>query len=384
MQNRERSRERSRGRSRDGSRDKSRNKPREKPGDGTGTPAKKKQLKKILLIISSALFVCLVVGFIYVETKFGMLNQNIDVGNFTPIPESEEPAATNIPEANDTDLSKIQDIATQTKNPSELYSNQKNINILLLGLDTRNPAQFSAGRTDSIIIVTLDMVNKEIKLSSIMRDTLVSIPGHDLNRINTVFTFNGPDAAVDTVEKYFNIKIDYYAIVNFWAVANIIDSVGGVDIDVKSGERNNLNLNLDEINKYNKDKDSPHVGKSGLQKLDGKQAVAYMRIRHVGEADFERTERQRTVLEAITKKDFSLGDILRVVNGLPNNVRTNVDQLKMVSLANIAFDLKGAPIKQFRIPMDKSFKMSRYKGMSILVVDFDKNAAALKSFIENK
>jgi LCP family protein required for cell wall assembly len=347
-------------------------------------PAKKRRtLRTVLLSVLGVLLACLAVAFIYVETKISAMNQKIDVGNFTLPPETEEPASTGLPETQTNDISKIQDILDQTANPDEIYSNPKVINILLLGLDTRNPKQFSGSRTDSMIIVTLDTMNKEIKLTSIMRDTLVSIPGHDLNRINTVFAFNGPDAAVQTVQQYFKIKIDYYAVVNFWAVANIIDSVDGVNVTVKSSEVENLNANLDEINKYSNGGTSPHI-RSGAQELDGRQAVAYMRIRHVGEADFQRTERQRNVIQAIINKDFSLTKILSIANDLPNNVRTNAGLTDLTSLANTAFGLKGAPVKQLRLPIEGSYKISRYKKMSILIVDFDKNAEALKKFIEEK
>jgi polyisoprenyl-teichoic acid--peptidoglycan teichoic acid transferase len=340
---------------------------------------KKKNSKKIMLIIAAAVLLIVVGAVVYVEMKIATMNQPVDINASAMPTDTEEAAPTNIPEVNDDELTQI-----QNKVPTDLYSNPKAVNILLLGLDTRNPKQFSGGRTDSIIIVTLDTVNKQIKLTSIMRDTLIKIAGHDMNRINTVFGYNGPEAAMETVQKYFGVKIDYYAVVNFWAVANIIDSVGGVEIDVKQSEIANLNLNLSEINRYNLDKDSTKIKHAGLQKLDGKQATSYMRIRHVGEADFERTERQRRVLEAIAKKDFSLAEVVSLTNGLPDNVRTNMNQLQMAEMAKTALELKGAPIKQTRLPIDGSFKMSRYKGMSILTVDFTKNAEALKNFIINK
>jgi polyisoprenyl-teichoic acid--peptidoglycan teichoic acid transferase len=347
-----------------------------------GNP-KKRKTKKTALIITSVIAVLVVAAFGYIYFRMSVMNEKLDLGsnNFV-LPTDEEAAPTSIPEIGSDDVNNINGKGDKTD--SQLYSNPKIINILLMGLDTRDPAQFSGSRTDSLIIVSLDTANKEIKLTSIMRDTLVKIEGHDLNRINTVFPFSGPDKLVKTVQNYFGVKINYYSVVNFWAVANIIDSVGGVDITVNSNELSNLNRNLDEINKYSKDAAAAHVAKAGKQLLNGKQAVAYMRIRHVGEGDFERTERQRKVLESITGKNMSITDILKVVNDLPNNIRTDANQMNMVSLANTAFGLKGAPIKQLRIPIDGSYKMSRYKGMSILVVNFDKNADALKQFLINK
>ena len=307
------------------------------------------------------------------ETEIGL-----EATNFGAIATATGAAATSIPDISNNDISNVQNVSL------DLYSAAKITNILLLGLDSRNPEQFSGGRTDTIIIASLDTGGKIIKLTSIMRDTLVSIPGHDMNRINAVFGFSGPEVAMQTVQKYFGVKIDYYAVVNFWAMADIIDSLKGVQIEIKKAEISNLNTQLDEINKYSKSKNSPHIRRSGLQKLDGKQAVAYMRIRHVGEADFERTARQRKVLEAITKRDFSLNEIISLVNVIPKYMRTNMNQVQMLAMAKTAFDLKGAPIKQIRLPVDKSFKMTRYKGMSILIVDFAKNSTSLKAFLEGK
>lgn len=336
---------------------------------------------KVFMAAVLVILIAIAGGLVYTYQRLSLMNQPVDFQGGTLEPESEDPDQTNVPDIASDDLSKIQNKASESGN---LFSDSKLINVLLLGLDTRDPEQFTGGRTDSMIIMTLDRANNEIKLTSIMRDTLVSIPGHDMNRINTVFGFSGPDVAMQTVQKYFGVKIDYYAIVNFWAVANIIDSVGGVTVDVKSDEVKELNTALDTVNKYAKGSKSPKVAHSGSQKLNGKQAVSYMRIRHIGEGDFQRTERQRTVLEAIAHKDMSLTDALKVVNSLPDNVRTNINQTEMINLAKIAYGMKGAPIKQLRLPYDGSYKMSKYKKMSILVVDFDKNAEKLKEFLTEK
>lgn len=350
---------------------------------------KKKLFSRVVLIISLVILIPIITISVYIFSRMSVMNQKIEVNASSSIspseaPEVEEALPTNIPEINTDELSEIEKIANQTQSPDQVVANPKIVNILLLGLDTRNPKQFTGGRTDSIIILTLDTINKEIKLTSIMRDTLLSIPGHDNNRINTVYSFCGPDITMETIQKYYGIKIDYYAVVNFWAVANVIDSIGGVDISIKQAEISNMNFYLDEINKSSSDKNSPHIRSDGLQKLDGKQAAAYMRIRHIGEADFERTQRQRRVLEAIMGKNMSIGDVVKIANSLPDNVRTNAKQLDLVSLANTAFGLKGSPIKQLRLPIDGGYKFGSYKGMSILIVDFKKNSDALKKFISDK
>ena len=335
-------------------------------------PKKKVKLQIVIPAVILAVLVVLMVPLVYASAKMAQLNRAIEVDT-SAMPQATGPAPTVPPEFNDS-----------LKQPTNVYANEKAINILLLGLDTRNPKQFSSGLTDSIIIITLDTVNHEIKLSSIMRDSLVEVPGHGLNKINSAFAYAGPQGTMEVIQNYFGVKIDYYAVVNFFAVARIIDSVGGVEIDVKKSEVNILNVQLDEIKKYEKGNKSKHLTKSGLQKLNGSQAVAYMRIRHVGQADFERTERQRTVLQAIADQNFSLPDVIRIANSLPDNVRTNANETQLLSLANTAFGLVGSPIKQFRMPIDGSYTLGRYNKMSVIKVDFVKNAKALVNFIEGK
>jgi polyisoprenyl-teichoic acid--peptidoglycan teichoic acid transferase len=351
----------------------------------SGKRARSIFLKIILASCAGVLVLCAVASFSYVKLKINAMNQKITAQEYTMPAETESPPPASMPEPKQDDLEKIQNIQLPELTPDATVAlGPKTVNILLLGLDTRDPKQFGGGRTDSIIIVTLDAVNREIKLTSIMRDTLISIPGHGMNRINTVFGFCGPDVAAQTVTQYFGVKIDYYAVVNFWAVADIIDSLGGVTIDVKPAEVGDLNNNLDEINKYSINGESPHVKSSGLQVLDGKQAVGYMRIRHIGAADFERTQRQRSVLEAIAGEDLSLPSILKIIKDLPNNLRTNIGMSEMVSLAETAYALRSAPVKQFRIPMDGSYKFNRYLGMSVLIVDFEKNAGGLEKFLKQR
>lgn len=352
-------------------------------------PHKGKLAKRIVIISVSIIVVLFATILLYFHFHYAQLNQAIAYGSALPTDDmeldTEEPAATNLPEVNPSDIQSIINVTAAPIAPTGASKDDKKaLNVLLLGVDTRNPNSFN-GRTDTIIIAHIDPNRKTIKLISIMRDTLLQVPNHkDLNRINTVLEFGGPDAVMSTIQRYFGIPIDYYAIVNFWAIADIIDALGGVDINVQQDEIGYINSYLDEINMYKKDDtNSPHISKSGSQMLDGKQAVAYMRIRYVGGADYQRTERQRTVLINLAKKDRSALEILDIVNRLPNNVRTNANELQLASLAEMMYDLRNSPIKELRIPVPGTFRGGRYNGMSILILDFPQNAKALQDFLNN-
>lgn len=344
---------------------------------GKGKEVKKgKVAKRIAIIVSCVIVIPVVAVLVYFHIRYSQVNQAISTGSQDDLQiETEDPSATNVP---DVDPNDIKNVSGAVVPPISIDG--KSVNILLLGVDTRNPSSF-VGRTDSMMVVNINTDKKTVKLVSIMRDTLVAVPGHDLNRINTVFEFDGPQATMDIIKKYYGIKIDYYAVVNFWAIADVIDTMGGVQINVAKDEVAQLNKNVDESNKYSTGAGSPHIAKSGMQELNGTQAVAYMRIRHVGNADFQRTDRQRTVMESLAKSDRSLLEVLGIVNKLPNYVRTNANELQMASIAKAVYDFRTTPIEQLRLPVDSGFKYGRYKGMSILVVDFIKNASALQDFL---
>lgn len=188
--------------------------------------------------------------------------------------------------------------AQKTSPPREAKS--KITNIALFGIDTgRN--KYEAAHSDAIMILTIDETHKKLKLSSFMRDTYVDIEGHGKARINAAYMFGGPQLAIKTINKNFNMNVRDYYTVNFSGLADIIDSVGGVELNVKKSEIDEINKYMREIAKIKRQRATP-ITKAGVQRLNGKQAVAYARIRKVGNGDFERTERQKMVLAALIVK----------------------------------------------------------------------------------
>ena len=264
-------------------------------------------------------------------------------------------------------------------------SSDKTYNIVIFGLDTRDPDQLDSARSDVIILMSLDQKNKKIKLTSFMRDILVTIPGHDKNRINTAITAGGPELAQQVIEENFGIDVDYYAVVNFWTVADAIDIMNGVQIDLKSEEVDELNIALQEINHYaKKGTTAPNVSKSGLQTLNGRQAVAYMRIRHVGNGDFERTQRQRNVLRSLFSavKTMNSEQLIRLAAMVPTYSKTNVPVTTIPKLAMVFYNLRSSPVEELRIPVDGGYKIGTYKKMSVIELDDQINRDAIKEFLE--
>lgn len=171
--------------------------------------------------------------------------------------------------------------------------NPEIINIALLGIDSWDNF---AGRSDAIIVITLDYKYKTIKLSSFMRDLRVDIHGHGTSKLGHAYSYGGGELLLRTLNDNYGLAIENYIALNFSSFEKIIDLFGGLELDIDNHEKN-------EINKIVKE---PDLENAGIQLLNGRQALAYSRIRVVGRADFERTERQRRVAEELIRKSAAL------------------------------------------------------------------------------
>ena len=198
---------------------------------------------------------------------------------------------------------------------------------------------------DSIMIATLDKEHGKIKLTSLLRDLYVEIPGRGMDKLNHAYAYGGPELTIKTINHNFNMNIRDFATVDFDSFEKIIDILGGIEIDIQPNEVR-------------------HVpgSKAGKQVLDGKQALAYSRIRKVG-TDYARTERQRTLMEGLIKKGMSAG--ITKYPGLLNAVLPMLIQVlpKRDSVARYFCSYSGIKdIEQFRIPVDGHAKTQMING----------------------
>ena len=236
-------------------------------------------------------------------------------------------------------------------------------NIALFGIDTRDPDSYS-GRSDSIMVLSIDTVEKEIKLISLMRDTLVPITHEGkttYGKLNTAYAKGGAALAVKTINENFGLDISEYATVNFYGMADIIDELGGIEIDVQQKEIdsvNGMNQNMEEQAGYLGVKPQ-YITKAGKQTLTGLQAVAWARIRSVSTAegvsnDFGRTDRQRVVMEALLNKalDKNILQYPDIAKTMLGYVKTSLSFDEMWSLATSVLS-KGVEFKQTRVPQTK-------------------------------
>ena len=256
--------------------------------------------------------------------------------------------------------------------------------ILLLGIDAR-PGE-KTGRTDTMIILTVDTTNNKIKLMSLMRDIIVEIPGRKANRLNSAFVYGGADLLMETIEKNFGIHIDHYVGVNFSLLAELIDQIGGLTLTVESDyymER--INAVIKEDNKVLKiNVNDGLLTESGEQLMTGKQAQAYARYRYgTKDGDFGRTARQREVIMKIFDKvtDMSMIELAAVAMGNIENVVTNLSLQDIMLLAKAMYSLSDAEFEQLRIPLDNGYKSQKVNGMAVLVPNRTKTMKAISEFL---
>lgn len=252
---------------------------------------------------------------------------------------------------------KLGKVKTQKLNARELVtvnedSNMKDYtNIAFFGIDSQTGSMADRGnRSDSIIVASINNKTKKVKLMSVYRDTYVSINGK-YSKINAAYSWGGPELAISTINRNIDLNIEKYATVNFKILADMVDAVGGIDVDVDEDILGNLNDYIGNMNKLNGG-DSPKLTEGGKHTLDGNQAVAYSRIRYTAGGDLARASRQREVLEKIFSKGKSnpIG-LLKAMDTLLPQIKTNMSQNELFGmfLDLMRYDIEdqqGFPWKQ--------------------------------------
>ncbi len=260
----------------------------------------------------------------------------------------------------------------------------KIVNILLIGIEEIKNAK----NTDSMIVATMNTENHSLKLTSLMRDLYVDIPGHDRGRLNSAYARGGIELLYSTIEQNFGIKINGYCMVNFESFQQIVDLVGGVDVTLTQKEADYLNsTNYISEKKY-------RTVISGTQTLNGNQALGYCRVRKKPTAtesdDFGRTQRQRIVLKAIYDKVRSKNIVEMVVlmDKILNEIKptTDVTKSEFSRYLEEAMNLKVKELETLRIPTNGSYenvtvKLGKVNQEVLQPKDWDATRAEINDFI---
>lgn len=256
-------------------------------------------------------------------------------------------------------------------------------NILLIGHDSG--LRTNTGRSDAMILVSINKETEELIMTSLMRDSYVYIPGHGADRLNQAYMEGGASLLIETVEMNFDIRIDNYATIDVFAFMDVVDALGGVELTVSDEEVEVMNRYITQLNKLEENPRMESVlSGAGTYHMNGIQTLAFCRVRYAGNADFERTERQREVLTILLNrfKECDLAELNEVLNVVLPNVTTDINQDTLLSLlTNAVVSYLNYELVQYRVPYDGSYtSFTPEEDKLVLSIDIEANS---KYMIEN-
>ena len=270
----------------------------------------------------------------------------------------------------------VNELAEETIETMEEYTN-----IALFGLDTRQAGSLGKGnRSDTIMVASVNNKTKDVKIVSVYRDSYLNLANDKYRKCNEAYSVGGPEQAVAMLNMNMDLKIDHYMSVDFLAVSEVVDLLGGVEIDVDEYEIEHLNNYTVETSKVT-GKKTNKLTSTGVQKLDGVQATSYCRIRYTAGDDFKRTERQREVLEAIARKakTMSPSQLDSIVKAVFPMCATNmsVDQLLAIAADGLSYNIKGTTGFPFDVVTDSVGSA----GSCVIAKDLEANVTQLHNYL---
>ena len=327
---------------------------------------KKTPAGKVLLTVAIVLLILVLlfsIGVAIVHRTLNKINRadNTDIvapENAMDELDPEDMEATDKPPEVDGDSIKWEDI-------DDLEVDDNLINILLVGQDSRTGAR---ERSDSMIVISVNTETGEVAMVSFMRDLYVQMPeGYMDNRMNAAYAFGGFEYLYEVLQKNFGLKCSGGFEVNFDGFTDVVNTMGGVDIELSGAEARVVGGGA----------------VAGMNHLNGSQALTYARIRKI-DSDFNRTARQRKVLNALFEKikDSDLNTLLRLTDTLLPLMTTDMNNTQIISLVmKLAPLMSGMELKSYRIPIDGSYYDATIRGMMVLVPDLAMNRNYLKDVL---
>lgn len=332
---------------------------------------KNKKKNKLLIIgIIIAIIIIVIIGTIYLfaRSKLGKMQ-------YEELNKDELGINNNLYEEVETTLSK--------KEMNQI------INIALFGSDSRDINIPESGRSDTIIIVSINPIKKNIKLISIPRDTYVTVNGYGKTKINHAYAYGKEQLSIRTINENFGLNIDKYATINFTGLADVIDAIGGINVNITQAEMEYINVGVTGWKDLGNSPNRTKLNKSGNVSLNGTQALVHSRNRTTGGSDFDRANKQRDVLQAIMSKvsNMSKEKILGLIDPILDKVKTNITSEEYMGIfANTFVDIKSYANNMIsvQIPSTEYSKGEMISGVYYFVTDLNKAKKAFQEYIFNK
>ncbi len=330
----------------------------------------------IVLVLFSAVYGV----FSHYVSKMNFVDPDRDTGVYLDEKDLEIKAGEEETENSDTEAVRIleEELKDNATEDYGLDFDDKNVfNFLLVGSDTRGSDR---GRSDTMIILSINKETKKITMTSLMRDTYLTVPGLSKgNRINAAYSTGGIKRLFATIKLNYKIDLQKYVAIDFFGFIDVVDILGGVTVNVTKGEKEDMLNHMKEICRikgvsYSKYSDFG----TGNVHLNGLQALCYARVRHTGNGEYQRTERQREILtilfNKIKKKGLSATEIAALADKLLPYVTTNFSQGDILALLSSAPSyLSDYELVSFRIPYKGTYRNMGVRGMSVIGINFEKN-----------
>ncbi len=257
---------------------------------------------------------------------------------------------------------------------SELKSDSAVTNILLMSVDNENTSDNT--RSDSMILLSIDTKHNKLKVTSFLRDMYVTVPGHGETKLTHACAYSdgGPQLTCDTIELNFGVKIDAYAKIGYDVFRTVIDDVGGITIP-----------EIDETESKALKKEGVEVEPGTNIHLNGWCALKYCRIRK-GQTDFERTERQRRTISLVLQqmKTLSPKELIKLVKDVADKIECSIPKNELLSIGLKALPCLANDMEQTHIPTDGAWEYGTRDGMSVVLVNLEKNKEYLEEFVYEK
>lgn len=325
-------------------------------------------LQRFLLTLFSLIIVLVLLAFGLIWLKLGGIDR---IGDEYRVDASQDSFDVDSSAGEDT----LSDEDVQFQD-GEAVQDDRVINVLLIGRDDRKGD--GRGRSDSMIVVSLNRDTEQISMVSLMRDSYVQIPGYSNNKLNSAFSKGGYSLLNETIEVNYGITIDYNVGVNFDGFQEVVDLLGGVEIELTKAEcrylMNDIYIDAGRL-------------EPGLNRLNGETALCYARARYVSTGtesnDFGRTYRQRMVLTAVYKEMMKkpLNQIWTILDSVIDCIETDMTNGEIIALITEFYNMGIDDLQSYRLPMDDQYTDQTINGMAVLVLDWDEVRHSLQDWL---
>lgn len=316
---------------------------------------RQKQKRKLIIFGIEVLCLLLLLGVLYVWSLWDKIDVDTDFGH--------------------SDAGINEDLGDDTLLKLEGYTN-----VAIFGLDNRGNGNYDQGNSDVIMIASINNETKEVKLVSVYRDTYLSIGNGKFTKANAAYAKGGAKQAVQMLNANLDLNITEYMCVDWAAVVEAVDALGGVEIEITEQERKMINDLIIEIDYYVGSK-TPKVKEAGVQNLTGAQATAYARIRKTAGNDFKRSSRQRIVLEAMLNKakQSDIGALLDICNAVFDDVSTSLTLNEIIGLARHVKEYSIGSTSGF--PFEMTTKQLSGSGDTVIPIGLEDDVTMLHEYM---